>query len=278
MHGLLGVMGNLINGANCTMVMIGLNTPIDPSKLERPPLNLAIAVDTSGSMAGDADRARARGPVAHADALAPEDRVSLVAFSDSAEVVARATAATSARSPPRSTSCSATGATNIYDGLRTAYELVERDFDRERQNRVILLSDGEATAGRAGDRTHRRARPRVRRARHRRVDDRSRQRTSTSPCCAGWPRPAVGTFHFVDDLAAVREIFTEEVNLTVVPIAQRAKLDLAVTDGYELRAIYGTRLAALEFGGATIDLPNAAHRAPRGTRRTWRVAGAAVAV
>ena len=29
-HGMLGVMGNMISGSNCTIVMLGMNTPIDP--------------------------------------------------------------------------------------------------------------------------------------------------------------------------------------------------------------------------------------------------------
>ena len=50
LHGALAMMGNFLTGTDCTMLLVGMNTPIDPAELERPPLNLAIAVDTSGSM------------------------------------------------------------------------------------------------------------------------------------------------------------------------------------------------------------------------------------
>ena len=53
LHAQLGVMGNMFNGANCTLVWAGMNSPLDPDELERPALNLAIAIDTSGSMQGD---------------------------------------------------------------------------------------------------------------------------------------------------------------------------------------------------------------------------------
>jgi Ca-activated chloride channel homolog len=53
LHGSLGVMGNMLSGANCTLVLLGMNTPLDPAELERPPLHLVIALDTSGSMAGE---------------------------------------------------------------------------------------------------------------------------------------------------------------------------------------------------------------------------------
>ena len=51
LHGELGVMGNMTNGSNCTLVMLGLNTPVDPSAVERPALNLAIAVYAGFDMA-----------------------------------------------------------------------------------------------------------------------------------------------------------------------------------------------------------------------------------
>ncbi len=44
-HGLVGVMGNLITGANCTLLQVGMNSPIDLANYERPPLNLVLAVD-----------------------------------------------------------------------------------------------------------------------------------------------------------------------------------------------------------------------------------------
>ena len=52
-HGMLGVMGNMISGSNCTVVLVGMNTPIGPAELPRPPLNLTIAVDLSQSMDGE---------------------------------------------------------------------------------------------------------------------------------------------------------------------------------------------------------------------------------
>lgn len=260
-HGLLGVMGNLINGANCTMVMIGLNTPLDPSEVERPPLNLAIAVDTSGSMAGEPIARVKEGLARMLSALAPEDRVSLVAFSDSAKVVAEGDNGDFRRFEAAIDRLQATGATNLYDGLRSAYDLIEETLDPGRQNRVILLSDGVATAG---------VQETARIAELGRVYADLGIGVSTiglgtdfdESLLRGLAESGGGTFHFVDNLAAVREIFTEEVNLTIVPIAQRAQLELEVTDGYELRSIYGTKLAALQFGGATIDLPNLyiAHR------------------
>jgi hypothetical protein len=50
---MVGVMGNLMNGGNCSMLSLALNSPIAADPGERPPLALALAVDVSGSMAGE---------------------------------------------------------------------------------------------------------------------------------------------------------------------------------------------------------------------------------
>ena len=224
-HGLLGVMGNLINGANCTMVMIGLNTPDRPERSSsgrrstwRSPSTPAARWRASRS------RACAKGSTRMLAALEPEDRVSLVAFSDSAQVVPQGDGRRLPRvCRRRSTGCRRRAATNLYDGLRSAYDLVERSLDRERQNRVILLSDGVATAGVQESRADRGARPRLCRSRRRRVDDRRSARSSTEPLLRSLAEAGGGHVPLRRNLAAVREIFTEEVNLTIVPIAERAR-------------------------------------------------------
>jgi Ca-activated chloride channel family protein len=49
---MLAVMGNLLDGQNCTLLHVGLNSPLVADPGERPPLSLAVVVDVSGSMTG----------------------------------------------------------------------------------------------------------------------------------------------------------------------------------------------------------------------------------
>ena len=53
LHALLAVQRNLLTETNCTLVQLGLNSPLQPSELERPPLDLVVAIDVSSSMLGD---------------------------------------------------------------------------------------------------------------------------------------------------------------------------------------------------------------------------------
>jgi Ca-activated chloride channel family protein len=253
-HGMLGVMGNMITGSNCTMVLIGMNTPLDATEIERPPLRLAIAADVSGSMAGANITNLKTGLHMMLDALRPEDRVSLVAFSDEARVLAEAAAPDAPELRDAIDGLVASGDTNIYDGLRRAYELAEASGAPNAQNRVLLLSDGVATAGLQ--------------ARERSIELARRYAaeglgTSTIglgsefdiELMRGVAELGAGSFYFVEDPSALPEIFVDEATAFLVPIARQAKIEVEIGDGYALRAIYGTRLFD-QFGNeATIDMP-----------------------
>src|SRR5262245_54724534 len=44
-HARLGAAGNLITGANSTMVILGINTPTATASAERPPIHLVLAFE-----------------------------------------------------------------------------------------------------------------------------------------------------------------------------------------------------------------------------------------
>jgi Ca-activated chloride channel family protein len=261
LHGELGVMGNMINGSNCTLIMLGMNTPIDPAELTRLPLNLAIAVDTSGSMAGESIQYTREGLYRMLDALGPDDRVSIVSFDDDAELVIESVAGDDDELTLAIGSLQANGATNIYDGLRVAYETVEAHADPALQNRVILLSDGKATAGI--------------------TSSTKLVEMSTAYNAEGYGLTTIGmgeefdpelmrdlaekgagAFYFLEEPAAVEEVFEEEVATFLVPLARNVEVSIQVDPGYSLRAIYGTKQAETWGNVGEISIPTLqlAHR------------------
>ncbi len=262
LHGLFGSMGNMISGSECNIVLLGMNTPINPEELERPPLNLAIAVDTSGSMKGDPMDYTVEGLIRMLDALEPGDHVSLVSFASEATVVADHLAHDDPALDQAVTSLFATGSTNVYDGLRTAYDLVGEHAEPGLQNRVILLSDGVATAGIQSD-------------------------AKALNLAAAWGDLGVGlttigvgtefdvelmrdlsetgsgAFYFLEDPAAVQEVFVEEVTSFLVPLAEELRIDIGINNAdYRLRGVYGTKLFEFSGAGAEINIPTVqiAHR------------------
>ncbi len=113
---------------------------------------LTIAIDTSGSMFREDRlelvRQSLRSLVA---ALAPEDRVGLVAYSSHAYLVLPHTPAReSSRILAAIDSLAAHGESHVEAGLEMAYHLADEIFEPRAVNRVILCSDGVATAGARG--------------------------------------------------------------------------------------------------------------------------------
>jgi Ca-activated chloride channel family protein len=261
LHGLYGEMGNMISGSDCITVLIGMNTAIDISELERPPLNLSLVIDTSGSMQGAPIEYVREGLYRMLDELAPTDHISFITFGDAAIVRTEFIAGNDPALVQAIDSLAAGGSTNIYDGLRHGFELVAAHADPATQNRVILLSDGVATAGITNDA---------------KIIDMADGYTAMG---LGLTTIGVGTdfdvelmrtlseqgsgaFYFLEDPSAVQEVFVEEVTSFLVPLAEDVTLTADIVDNYVLRAIYGTKLFALENNHGAISIPNLqlAHR------------------
>jgi Ca-activated chloride channel family protein len=116
------------------------------------PLNLALVVDTSGSMTGsplDSALEAAHGVLQQ---LTGADRLSIVSFASEAQVHLAATAMDSAgraRAQAAVAGLKADGSTNLSAGWLLGAECVARGrAERDGcQNRVLLLSDGHANGG-----------------------------------------------------------------------------------------------------------------------------------
>ncbi len=116
---------------------------------ERPPLNLVLLIDTSGSMDAENKLPLAvKGFRMLAEQLTARDHVAIVAYAGSAgEVLAPTPGDDQARISAAFDGLAAGGSTAGGEGLRLAYDLAKRNFDREAVNRVILATDGDFNVG-----------------------------------------------------------------------------------------------------------------------------------
>lgn len=116
----------------------------------RVPTDLVVVLDTSGSMDGEKIRDARQAVAELVGMLSPQDRFALITYSDSASLDIPMSAAEPAQVADwraRVGRIEAEGSTNISEALELAGATVASARQPGRMPRVLLLSDGEATAG-----------------------------------------------------------------------------------------------------------------------------------
>jgi Ca-activated chloride channel family protein len=135
--------------ANRSIVKIGLDCVRLPSRESRPPVNLALVIDRSGSMSGDKIARAREAALELVGRLGPDDIVSLVAYENSVEVLVPAQRLRDAHGLEAAIrGLEAGGGTALHGGVVRGAAEVRRHLGEGRHvPRVILLSDGQANVG-----------------------------------------------------------------------------------------------------------------------------------
>ncbi|MBX3192155.1 MAG: VWA domain-containing protein [Labilithrix sp.] len=244
-------------GASQTMVArIGLSAK-RRSATARPPVNLALLVDTSGSMEGKAIADARAASLALIGSLAPEDRISVVVFHSKAELLLPSTKLDDADARDlraKIAAMKATGTTDMASGLRMAVDEVAQHLDREGVNRVVLVGDGVPNDDRQilGI-----------------VADASARGISITALGLGndydetlmgrVAQQSGGRFFYVEDSAKVASFFAEEVTRLHKVVARNAVLELQPGPGVTIAHVVGRpvspagRGVAVNLGDMSLD-------------------------
>lgn len=124
----------------------GLEIDVD----DREPMHLTFLVDTSGSMSS-ADKIGLAKQSLHTltENLQPHDTVALVTYAGSTQVLLKPTKVSEQRTIHSAIdSLSTGGGTHMSTGMELAYNLASETAVRGHENRVVVLSDGDANIGR----------------------------------------------------------------------------------------------------------------------------------
>ncbi|TDR89918.1 VWA domain-containing protein [Enterovirga rhinocerotis] len=228
-------------------------------KAERPRANLVFLVDTSGSMNAPNRLPLVKQSLAMLlDQLDGRDRVAIVTYSGSAGTALEPTPASEkAKILAVIDGLGAGGSTAGGEGIRQAYSLAERSFDKEAVNRVVLATDGDFNVG---IRSRDELKGFVERERGKGIflsilgfgmgnyNDALMQSLAQN---------GNGTAAYIDTIAEARKVLVEEATSTLIPIAKDVKIQVefnpATVQEYRLVG-YETRLLAREdFNNDKVD-------------------------
>ncbi len=225
----------------------------------RPHTNLVFLIDTSGSME-EPDKL----PLLLnsfrllLDSLSPGDTVAIVTYAGSAGTVLEPTRVSDkARILAALDGLSAGGSTAGAEGIRQAYNLAERSFDKAGVNRVILATDGDFNVGISDPRE---------------LQDFVERKRETGiylsvlgfgegnyndELMQALAQNGNGNAAYIDTLGEARKVLVDEATSTLFPIANDVKIQVefnpAAVSEYRLIG-YETRLLAREdFNNDKVD-------------------------
>jgi Ca-activated chloride channel family protein len=112
---------------------------------KRPPINVAIVIDASGSMQGAGIEASKKASAALVDQLHDGDAISIVTFGSKAKIAfeaSRVSAKSRESAKAAIAAIEANGTTDMAGGLRMGLDQAKALFDPAGINRVVLVGDG----------------------------------------------------------------------------------------------------------------------------------------
>jgi len=138
----------LADKRQAAFVKVGLTGFKLDGKDKRAPVNVAIVLDKSGSMQGDKIAKAKDAAIAAIGRLGSDDIVAVVAYDSTVQVIVPATKLSDKQAVIQQIRrIEAGGSTTLFAGVSKGADELRKFLDKNRVNRVILLSDGLANVG-----------------------------------------------------------------------------------------------------------------------------------
>ena len=222
------------------ILQIGFSTALANDRQQLRPLNLALVIDKSGSMA-DADKlSKVKSALlVLVSQLRETDVLSIVIFDSTAEVLWPAhTLSDKGAVKELIRGLEPGSSTNIHAGLMLGYHEALKNYRRDITNRVILLTDGIANQG--VTEPNQIARDSLS------FNDRGIDLSTigvgldlNKDLLRELAKSGRGLFHFVAAAQDIEKIFAREVQSLVSPVATEPNVEIEYDSGLELVQLYG---------------------------------------
>ncbi len=144
-------MANPVLSANkkhLTYLKVGL-TGFELNKLaDRTAVNIALVIDKSGSMSGEKIEKAKEAAIMAVNRLGKDDIVSIITYDSTVNVLVPATKLTDKELViQKIRTLEAGGSTALFAGVSKGATEINKFFEKNKVNRIILLSDGQANVG-----------------------------------------------------------------------------------------------------------------------------------
>lgn len=248
----LGVLRNLMDGRTCTLVRVGLATPLGAESVATP-AHVVVALDLSGRSLAVRETVIRPALSALFAGLGEGDTVSVVGYSEGTTRIA-SHARTFEEVWPAIESTSG-GFRDLYGGLRAAYELAGTTDDGREARVLALVTPGTDRGVTSPARLVELVRAYA------------REGIATSVVGLGaredetlWSRLAAsgaGNAYFVgEDGAEARAVIETEIATSFTPIARDVRIRLDAGNAWDVVGLYGATDAQLDTEAGIASLPS----------------------
>lgn len=218
----------------------------------RPPVNLVLLVDTSGSMEGKAIEDARAASLALLDTMSPRDHFAVVAFDSKADVLLPSTRIDDADLKELRTkigAMKAQGTTDMVAGLRKALDQAEAAMEKEGVNRIVLLGDGVPNDDAQIDSLVRQAT-----AHGISITTMGLGNDYDETLMGRIAQQSGGKFSYVEDSAKVSSFFEEEVTRLHKVVARGAYVELRPGPGVTIKSVIGRHFAHSDAHAVNVAL------------------------
>jgi len=220
------------------------------------PATTVLALDVSGSMQGEPLDQVVRSVDRLLDALRPEDRVAVVAFSDGATRVIDPTPVDAAGKRlvrQRTARLFAEGQTNVQAGIDLAAEVLASE-EAGRRRGIVLLSDGQPNVGAATAESLRDVAKKVRAAAS--IASLGYGVNHAEDVLAAIGDAGGGGYAYVPDPATCARAFAKALGAQADVVADRVELAIEPAEGVTIRRLVGREETRFGREGLAVVLPD----------------------